>query len=654
MKTLSIILLFTINTLYASETFTAKIILLKGKALVTNNGHEGNLKLNDLLSEKATIKTLNQSVVRVKLVDESTITLAPNSEITLDKLDNNKPSLLQLISGKVRAQVKKKPDREYGLFIKTPTASLGVRGTDFEVIFNDQNKITSALTFSGEVKLSINKETHFFDTPKKTYDFDSAYEEVFREELENEKSKSVKSGEFSGAFPGYSEALVPIQISKKQFEALKNNQDLKGNTQVANYDEVKNAQAGNEKKLTNDVLIPRPKEYYTKENYPTEVLALPGGYLDQKTGIYVSPPADATYNEKDNTYNVPDEFGEIDKDTGDYIPPLGLILHPLKGFIFLGDQFNKLTEKSKELVTKLNGNLKKGMTKLKELTRLDSSLLPALYYDNNIVSEFYGRIDRVTRRPSYVLQFDGFLAHKTWDSKNWLIYPKGSLKTIYHYNQEEKIVNQEDTIDWTGGIELNHRYLISHRPGRQIFEINYHITMRDQEGSDQYNFDTEDIYAIFGQEFKLHSRHTTKIWGQFTYYETFQNKLGTIWSGHFTHFVDMGRKHDLRFGSSVSRERPNNLRTIFIWDGFISHIRKNLWEHYNFASTMRMRYTDLHLIIPERGEEKLFSPELRLTRILDDYLKISAFINYERNASKQNQSYDYERLITGADLNIIF
>ncbi len=653
MKYLIIVILFITQGLYAKETFTAKIVFLKGKAISLNYGKEENIKLGDLFQEKTVIKTFDKSIVRLKFEDNSTLTLAPNSEITLDKLSDNRPSLVQLLSGKVRAQVQKRNDREYGLFLKTPTASLGVRGTDFEVIFNKENKITSALTFSGEVKLKNNKETHFFDTPQKSYEFDQGYEEVFSEELDDEKSKSIKSGEFSGAFPGYTEALIPVQISKKQFEALKNNSDLK-EAQPSLIDQTTLKQSATKKGPNNDILIPRPKEYYTKENYPADVMALPGGYLDQKTGIYVSPPADAPYDEKEKTYVIPDDFGAVDKETGDYLPPLGLILHPIKGFIFLEDQFIKLTEESKKLVTKLNSNLKLGMAKLKELTRLDSSLLPALYYDSNVMSEFYGRVDRLTNRPSYVLRFDGFLAHKTWDSKNWLVYPKGSLKTLYHYNQEEKIVNQEDTIDWTGGIELNHRYLISHRPGRQIFEVNYHITMRDQEGSDQYNYETEDVYAIFGQEFKLHARHTTKIWAKFTYYETYLNKIGKIWSGHFTHYIDMGRKHDLRFGSSISRERPNNLRTIFIWDGFISHIRKNLWEHYNFTSTMKMRYSDLHLILPERGEEKLFSPEIRLTRILDDYLNISAFVNYERNVSKQKTSYDYDRLISGVDLNIIF
>lgn len=652
--TLIVLLFFTIDNPFAQDSL-AKIIWLRGQAnlQINSNAPKQIAKMGDELKENSIITTLEKSFLKIQFADGSQITVTPLSSIRLSKLDKKEPSLVQLVSGKLRAQVQKKNDREYGLFIKTQTASMGVRGTDFEVIYNTENNITSALTFTGEVALINSKGAEHFDTPKEIHEYDEAYIEVLSDELQTERTKIIKAGEFSGAFPGYTEPLVPVKISKSQFLALKNsNPKIVKDT----YDKVSTRASALEKNETslNDTLVPKPRSYYAEENYPADTVTIPGGYLDQKTGIYIAPPQDAPFDAQNGTYVIPEDYGNIDKETGDYIPPLGLILHPLKGFIFLEDQFYKMTEKTKTLAKKLNNQLKKGMAKLKEITRLDSSLLPALYYDSNVISEHYGYVDQVTKRSSYVLRFDGFLAHKTLDTKNWLIYPKGSLTTLYHYKQEEPIVNQNDTIDWTGGIELNHRYLISHRPGRQIFEVNYHIKMRDREGSDQYNYDTEDIFAIFGEEFKAHARHTTKLWGKFTYYETYLHKMGTIWSGYFTHSVDMGRRNDLKLGSSISRERPHGLRTIFLWDGFISHIRKNLWEHYSFNSTFRIRYSDLHLIFPERGEEKLFTPEFRLTRIIDDYLTLSGFYIFERNYSGDAHHFNYDRHMIGADMNFIF
>jgi len=644
--------------LYAKDS-NAKITWLRGQAYfqkdVNDNKHP--LKVGDELEEKSIVSTGAKSLLKIEFLDGSIINLSPESNLSLNQLDKKNPSLVQLVSGKLRAQVKKSAEREYGLFIKTNSASIGVRGTDFEVIYNSENKITSALTFTGEVALINSKGTEHFDDLKVTQEYDDAYVEVLSGELQTEKTKFIKAGEFSGSFPGYKEPLVPVKIARTQFEFLKQNNNTENTSLATNdFDTLSLKSSATEKhvKPTNDSLVPKPRSFYTAENYPTETLTTPGGYLDQKTGIYIAPPADAPYDEKNGVYLIPEEYGNVDKNTGDYIPPLGLILHPLKGFIFLEDQFNKVSAKTKDLVLKLNGQLKQGMAKLKELTRLDASLLPSLYYDSNVTNEFYGRVDKITNKPSYVLRFDGFLAHKTLDTKNWLIYPKGSLTTLYHYNQEVRSINTQDSIDWTGGLELNHRYLISHRPGRQIFEVNYHITMRDQEGADKYSYDTEDIFVIFGQEFKLHAQHTTKIWAKFTYYETYLSKLGTIWSGHLIHSIDMGRKHDLQLGSSISRERPHGLRTLFLWDGFISHKRKNLWDHYFFTSTFKMRYSDLHLIYRERGQEKLFAPEIRLTRIIDDYLNFSAFYSYEQNVSGDSQNYHYVRSLIGLDMNFIF
>ena len=35
------------------------------------------------------------------------------------------------------------------------------------------------------------------------------------------------------------------------------------------------------------------------------------------------------YNEKEQIYIPPTNYGEVDIETGEYIPPLGLVLHPL-------------------------------------------------------------------------------------------------------------------------------------------------------------------------------------------------------------------------------------------------------------------------------------------------------------------------------------
>ena len=83
--------------------------------------------------------------------------------MVVNQVGKRKTGLISLIKGKLRTKVIKKGTKltkdksSHSLFIKTNTASLGVRGTDFQVVYNAKNKVTSLLTYEGEVQISKNK-----------------------------------------------------------------------------------------------------------------------------------------------------------------------------------------------------------------------------------------------------------------------------------------------------------------------------------------------------------------------------------------------------------------------------------------------------------------------------------------------------------------
>lgn len=633
--------LFIFSLLLLSFTVHAedavKIIFLKGA--VSYQRGEGaspvSLKMSDALFENDIVITDDKSILKIRFSDGGVLSIAPRTKIKIEKLKNSSPKLVTLLAGKLRAQIKKHHEGDYSFFIKTKTGTLGVRGTDFNISYNEKNSITSTITFVGEVAFVSSKSSTFFDSPDVIEEYDDAYATLFEERLGSDRTKIVRPGEFSGAYPGYKESTVPVSLSKVQFEALLNSDETVASTV---YDEVSYQAAA----PSNEVLVPRPRSEYTAENYPTNVLPTPGGYLDLETGFYVPPP--------ENSSEIPVEYGTINKKTGDYIPPEGVTLDPLKGFVLIGE----IGQKTLLFVNRMNTTLKSTMEMIKEITRLDVMLEPALYYESNVTGDFYGRLMRVTNHPSWVLLFDGFLGHKTLDTKNWLIYPKGKVKTLYHYNQEERSVNLEDSVMWTAALEVNHRYLINHRKGHQIFEFGKDITYRDLVGADQYRFYTEDLYGIFGQEFKLHDKHTTRIWGRYLNYDTFDDERGEIWSGHFLHRVDIGRKNDLHFEYNLSREFPKRSYEVMISDGAVKHIRKNLFDNYLLESGIALKYTDFRKVAPNRGEELTFRPSVRIFYELDDYLKISLFYLYNKNISDEKNTYHFESFKTGGELQAIF
>ncbi|MDA1088946.1 MAG: peptidylprolyl isomerase [Proteobacteria bacterium] len=94
------------------------------------------LKLGDNVVYQETVSTGKQSAVDIRLIDESTLIMGENSEMILDRMVYNPnrgvvEGSIEVLNGIFRfsgAAVK------MDVTIKTPTATIGVRGTEFDVL----------------------------------------------------------------------------------------------------------------------------------------------------------------------------------------------------------------------------------------------------------------------------------------------------------------------------------------------------------------------------------------------------------------------------------------------------------------------------------------------------------------------------------------
>lgn len=102
--------------------------------------------------------TLSGSRAKVKLVN-GMVTLSPNSRISIAKVikGSQTPSLLNLTYGKIRTFFEgKKNDKganQTQFRVKTPTAVVGVRGTDFYVDYDANKELTTQATLKGSVEV---------------------------------------------------------------------------------------------------------------------------------------------------------------------------------------------------------------------------------------------------------------------------------------------------------------------------------------------------------------------------------------------------------------------------------------------------------------------------------------------------------------------
>jgi len=411
---LLLVLIFALS--YSNHSFSAphvaEVIKVRGDVTQLRPGSlsASRVKLGDKLIEDTSILTGKRSFIRVRFVDASVLNLGPSGKVVITQMKKKSAGIITLLKGKLRTQVvKSKKEKKNKFFIKTRTAALGVRGTEFQTIYNPDNKVTNLLTFKGKVAM-VKVKKGITDLPEKvtkktevkekiverTSIDDVQVEEVAKTHtdqtqrleslLESKEAVVVKQGQFSGVVKNLNRTTLPVQISPVQFNVLYKNKEFSEKSEKAVKKKVvKNLKT--EKLALKQVKQEAPTEgVFNKKT--GEFAAKSGGYIDLNTGLYVPPKKDSVFNKKLGVYEVK-AVGAIDKDTGQYVAPKGLKLDAKEGFV-LKDK-KKATKKQKKVLlamtTDLNKNIKKDLfvgeeEDVKEVVKLFSSR--EIFAKNNI------------------------------------------------------------------------------------------------------------------------------------------------------------------------------------------------------------------------------------------------------------------------------
>lgn len=352
--TIIVVLFSTFTSFSFAADKVAKVLILKGTAKAKSpSGALTTLKRGAWIEEGSLLQTGEKSFVKLVFKDKSSANLGPKSQMAITKFPKNEAGVLTLLKGQLRSKVQKdllKKDSKSKMFIKTKTAAMGVRGTDFEVIFNARTQNTAVITFEGEVAMAQIDPTQFESFQGNT----QALEQI----VSSDAAVSIKEGQFAGSNKS-GRVNVPVKISPAQFNTLKGKEDptIAG----AKNKEVKRFQSPippgvNTKVFVNEsvavteslaevagaAVVEQAVQVAETEiaNAPPADAPPPegfkdgsgnfappsGGLIDVRTGTYIAPPPGSTFDPNTQTYQPPPEFGGFDANTGDFLPPEGVVL----------------------------------------------------------------------------------------------------------------------------------------------------------------------------------------------------------------------------------------------------------------------------------------------------------------------------------------
>lgn len=147
---------------------TALVIAVEGNVLVTRKGNTESttLVVGNLLNQEDTVSALNGSAM-IKFADESRLLLKANSIIRMSTLKFYDPTQLvntriELLKGRVRAEVEKVINANSRYEIETPAAVAAVRGTEFRVgndLDAEGNALMRAELLTGALQVASDKNS---------------------------------------------------------------------------------------------------------------------------------------------------------------------------------------------------------------------------------------------------------------------------------------------------------------------------------------------------------------------------------------------------------------------------------------------------------------------------------------------------------------
>lgn len=199
----------------------AKVILMRGEVTeIAPNGESRTLKKGEWVQEGSKVVTKPKSFAKLLFNDKSSINVGPDSNMAITQYPKGKPGVISVLKGQIRAKVEKdllkdgEQEDKSKMFVRTKSAAMGVRGTDFIVGFNPSANATKLDVVSGVVAV--------VNTPDIAADASPA---ILDGALNGPNAVKVEKGMRTTVADPTAPPAPPKEIPKAEMEGLQKNDE---------------------------------------------------------------------------------------------------------------------------------------------------------------------------------------------------------------------------------------------------------------------------------------------------------------------------------------------------------------------------------------------------------------------------------------------
>jgi hypothetical protein len=286
------------------------------------------------------------------------------------------------------------------------------------------------------------------------------------------------------------------------------------------------------------------------------------------------------------------------------------------------------------------------------------SLSQKINFDNNItLATDSASTASATKLESFILDSNINASYRMVFKRRYIIEPELWINHLYHTDQVHSNVYKNDSYTISPAIRTKFEHKFKEKPASFLFDIEHSYIERDRLEAHTKTFYSRSFTYIIGDRFRFFDSGDTTIKFKFKNYrgystsidnDTLSFSIDQIFIRNNGHFVILLYQSDLidNYNDPSVSSDSHLFRLDYIWP--------EIYPDYTLNMALAVILLDTKAQSDTRGMEITTSPSFKLTKKINDQIKLKISYEYTKNTSKDKENYTYTKQVSGFEFIYIF
>jgi hypothetical protein len=234
------------------------------------------------------------------------------------------------------------------------------------------------------------------------------------------------------------------------------------------------------------------------------------------------------------------------------------------------------------------------------------------------------------------------------------IAPELRMNYTYYANREKEIYRNDNYLI-SPAIRTYYEHTLFKKPASVLFDVDYSYVERDIDAKQKLKYASRSYGAMLGERFNYFSWGESILRFRYRKFESFNAASNSNTKSFVYEQVRMFKENILLFYASydMTKVEDESFDTNGITvrgDLILAPVKNWFTPSIGFAVTLVDPVNNKAV----RGTEKLYNPNIRLSRLFGKRMRGSFKLDYSKNDSKDKENFAYTKTVYGFELEYLF